>query len=261
MLTEAQIAARKGRLTASRVAVLMNGDAEGILRLYREMIGEEQEENLDDVWPVQLGIVTEELNLRWYERNSGSPVTRRGEVVVHPKYPWAACTLDGYDIALNCPIETKHVGGRKPLETIIERYSPQMSWQMACTESKQCALSVIMGANAPIVEYIDRDDAYIAEMLSRGQQFMGFVEARVPPVVLPPVPAPIVASKEYDMTGQNRWAANAVAWLETRDAAKRCKDSELILKALVPDDAKKCHGHGVRISRDRAGRLSLREDA
>ena len=261
MLTPAQIEARRGKLTASRVAVLMNGDAEGILRLYREMIGEEQEENLDDVWPVQLGIVTEELNLRWYERNSGSPVTRRGEVVVHPKYPWAACTLDGYDIALNCPIETKHVGGRKPLEVIIERYSAQMSWQMACTESKQCALSVIMGANAPIVEYIDRDDAYIAEMLSRGQQFMGFVEARIPPVVLPPVPAPIVASKEYDMTGQNRWAANAVAWLETRDAAKRCKDSELILKALVPDDAKKCHGHGVRISRDRAGRLSLREDA
>jgi hypothetical protein len=33
----------------------------------------------------------------------------------------------------------------------------------------------------------------------------------------------------------------------------------LMLKELVPADAKKCTGHGVFISRNRAGNLSLRE--
>lgn len=96
MLTPTQIEARKGKLTASRIACLMTGDIAAILRLYREMIGEELEEDLSDVWPVQLGAATEQLNLDWHERKRRTPVTRRGEVVVHPEYSWAACTFDGW---------------------------------------------------------------------------------------------------------------------------------------------------------------------
>ena len=62
---------------------------------------------------------------------------------------------------------------------VIDRYQPQMQWQMEITGAKQCMITVIMGANPPIVETIERDDAYIAEMLKRGQQFMDCV-ARAP---------------------------------------------------------------------------------
>lgn len=258
MLTPAQIEARRGKLTASRVACLMTGDAIAIMRLYREMIGEELPEDLSAVWPVRLGEATEQLNLDWYEM-SGSPLTRRGEVVTHRLYPWAAATLDGWDETLGCPVETKHVGGREPLEVIIDRYQPQMQWQMECTGATQCALSVVMGANAPVVEYVERDAAYAGEMLNRGRQFMACVEKRREPVVLDPVPVPVDATKIYDMTGNNAWALHAGQWIETREAASRNKDAEKILKAAVPDDAKKCHGHAIQITRDRAGRLSLRE--
>ena len=61
----------------------MTGDAEKIDRLYREMIGEEIEEDLSHVWPVQLGEATEQLNLDWMERER-LELSRRGEVVVHP---------------------------------------------------------------------------------------------------------------------------------------------------------------------------------
>lgn len=96
MLTPAQTMARKGKLTGSRIACLMTGDTAAILQLYRELIGEVPEEDLSDKWPVQLGIATEQLSLDWFERKSRMPVTRRGEVVVSPKYDWAACTLDGF---------------------------------------------------------------------------------------------------------------------------------------------------------------------
>ena len=96
-LSAAQIEARKGKLTASRIACLMTGDAPAIMRLYREMIGEELPEDLSHIWPVRLGEATEQLNLDWYEEGGGSPVTRRGEVVGHPKHLWAAATLDGWD--------------------------------------------------------------------------------------------------------------------------------------------------------------------
>jgi predicted phage-related endonuclease len=240
------------------VAALMRGDAEKILRLYKEMIGEEIEENLRQVWPVRLGEATEQLNLDWLEE-SGVALSRRGEVVVHPKYPWAACTLDAWCEELQCPVEAKHVGGREPLEVVIERYQPQMQWQMEISGAKQCLLTTIMGANAPLVETIDRDDAYIAEMLKRGRQFMDCVERKVPPVILPAVPAPVDASKVYDYSTNNSWCTHAADWLDTKDAGKRADEASKILKSLVPLDAKKVHGANIQITRDRAGRLSLRE--
>jgi predicted phage-related endonuclease len=261
MLSPDQINARKGKLTASRIAVLMNGDAQGIMKLWLELTNDPSfvPEDLSDVWPVQLGSATELLNIRWYEMRIGTPLSRVGEVVVHPQYPWAAATIDAWDNVLRCPLECKHVGGREPIEIIIERYQPQMQWQMEVTGATQCAISVIMGANVPVVEYIERDAGYAAEMISRGKQFMACVKARREPVRLDPVPPPIEANRVYDMAGSNQWADSAATWREVWPSMELCRNAEKILKSLVPEDAKKCHGHGVQITRDRAGRLSLRE--
>jgi hypothetical protein len=132
---------------------------------------------------------------------------------------------------------------------------------MFVTEAEQCALSVIMGASEPILEFIPRDQPYIDEMIARAKQFMTFVERGEPPVVLDPVPPPADAKKIYDMTGNNEWAHHGTEWLETRVAAKRNADAAAILKNMVPADAKKCVGHSIQITRDRANRLSLREAA
>ena len=258
-LNAAQIAKRAGKITASRVACLMTGDAEKIMRLYREFIGEELPEDLNHIWPVRLGECTEQLQLDWYEQKARQSISRRGDVVNHAFLDWAACTLDGWIDALECPIEVKHVGGREPLEVIFERYAPQLQWQMECTGADHCALSVIMGASEPVIEFVERDKTYIREMISRGTQFMAHVKMRQPPVELEPVPAPIDASKIYDMTGHNQWGSSAVAWLENRVAADVCADAAKVLKSLMPPDGKKAHGAGVQITRDKAGRLSLRE--
>jgi predicted phage-related endonuclease len=210
------------------------------------------------VWAVQLGSTTEGLNLEWFERRYGTTVTRRGEVVIG-QHEWMAATLDGWDIVNNCPIECKHVGGFEKFEVIVSRYQPQMQWQMLVTGARECALSVIMGASEPVVEFVNRDDEYIREMVSRGQQFMAYVERRTPPVTLPAVPPPIDVSKYYDMTGRNEWANAAATWLATKATARECADAEKYLKSIVPPDARRCTGYGVSITRDRAGRLSLRE--
>lgn len=258
MLTAAQLKAREGKLTASRVACLMTGDAAEIMQLYREMIGEGEAENLDHIWPVRLGSATEELNLDWFEMKNG-PLSRRGAVIVHKKYEWAAATLDGWYDDLGCPVECKHVAGREPLEIIIDRYQPQMQWQMEVTGAVQCALSVIMGANEPVVEFIERDEEYAEEMVARGLQFIGAVRKRVPPVALDPVAPPADASKIYDMAGNNAWSAAAGDWLANRAAADTCEAAKAILKSLVSADAKKAHGYGVQITRNKAGHLALRE--
>lgn len=258
-LTEAQLTARAGRLGSSDMNVLMGGDIVKIDRLWREKTGELMPEDLSDVWPIQLGVTTEPLNLDWYERKSRSPVTRRGEVVVHWLHDWAICTLDGWIDQLNCPIECKHVGGREPWEVIRDRYFPQCQWQCEVTGAEQCALSVIMGTNEPFIEFIDRDYDYIATMVERGELFMQHVRNKTPPVDMPAVPAPADVAAIYDMTGNNEWAAHAATWLELRESAELYEDTAKLLKNIVPADAKKCFGYGIQITRNRAGHLSLRE--
>lgn len=258
MLTEKQIAARQGKLTASRIACLMRGDKEAIMRLYREMVGNEPTEDLSKVWPVQLGSCTEPLNLNWFEAKHGG-LTRRGEVVPHPALPWAAATLDAWCPSLACPVECKHVGGREPLETIIERYQPQCQWQMEVLRASRCALSIIQGADEPIIEMIDVAPSYALEMVARGKMFMDCVDLRQPPVIVDPVPPPVVATRTIDMSGNNAWANYAAVWLEHEGHIVVAKEAEKLLKTAVPADARVCVGHGVRITRDRAGRLSLRK--
>lgn len=261
-LSEAQIKARDGRLTASRVACLMAGDEAKIMDLWREMVGDPawEPEDLSEVWPVQLGSATEALNLDWYERKRG-PITRRGEVVVHPLHDWAAATLDGFDAALPGPVECKHVGGFEPLETIIERYQPQLHWQMLCTGTYVAALSIIEGAREPAIEHVTFDAEYAAELWRRAEAFMECVNNLTPPVALAPVAPPVKATIVQDMSASNEWCDAAVTWLENVASAKKAASAEKSLKGLVRPEAAKAFGAGVVVHRDRAGRLSLKKEA
>lgn len=259
MLNPEQIAARENKLTASRVACLMTGDAEKIYKLWQEMIGDPAfvPEDFSNNWPVNLGIATEALNLDWFARKHGE-VTRRGEVVV--KNEWMACTLDGWSKDHGCPIECKHVGGREAFDTVRARYMPQMTWQMIVTDATQCAFSVIEAANAPIVQFVPYDTAYATLLIQRASDFMRCVEDLVPPVAQPPVEAPVIPLRIYPMTGNNVWAANAVDWLANKEAKKIAERAEKELKAIVPADAARCHGHGIQITRSKGGLLYLREE-
>ena len=258
MLTPTQIEARRGKLTASRIGVLMGGNAQKIHDLWLEMLGQKGEESIDHIWAVFFGSRTEEANLDWFQRKYG-PVTRRGEVVIHHMHEWASATLDGWHDEKSCPIECKTVGGREPLETIIDRYQPQMQWQMIVTDTEQCALSVIMGGSEPIVEYIPRDDEYGPELVRRGAQFMTHVRNRTLPVALPPVAAPILPTKTYDMTGNNQFGSAAHDWKFNKAAATKAEVARETLKSLVPTDAKLCHGYGVQITVNRAGSKTIKE--
>ena len=260
-LTEVQKLAREGKLTASRVACLMTGDKAKIMQVWRELCGDPsvEEENLDDVWAVQLGSTTEQLNLDWYERKTGKVLTRRGEVIQHPEYEWAAATLDGFDLSIPGPVETKHVGGFEKFDAIVQRYMPQCHWQMECTQTTQCILSVIQGARQPTLEVIAYDKEYANELMTRAIRFMEHVRNMTEPVVMDPVEVKNISrAKDYNFTGNNHWASYANDWLLHKSAAKKFKEAEEQLKEMVPDDAASCVGHGLIAKRDKALRISIR---
>jgi predicted phage-related endonuclease len=58
----------------SDARVVMGDDEAALVRLWREKRGEIEPEDLSDNLMVQLGTVTEELNRRWYQRNTGQAI-------------------------------------------------------------------------------------------------------------------------------------------------------------------------------------------
>ena len=65
---------RRSFIGGSDARIIMGDDEAALLRLWREKRGEVEPEDLSGNLIVQLGLVTEDLNRRWYERNSGQVI-------------------------------------------------------------------------------------------------------------------------------------------------------------------------------------------
>src|SRR5215217_6579014 len=86
---------RRTFIGGSDARLIMGKDEPALLRLWREKRGEVEPEDLSANLIVQLGVVTEPLNRRWYEANTGEVLKDVQRWVKHPILSWMAATLDG----------------------------------------------------------------------------------------------------------------------------------------------------------------------
>src|ERR1700737_5585147 len=86
---------RRSFIGGSDARIIMGDDGAAPHRLWREKRGEVEPEDLSGNLIVQLGNATEELNRRWFERNTGQVVTDVQRRVFHPIKRWMAAPLDG----------------------------------------------------------------------------------------------------------------------------------------------------------------------
>ena len=230
--------------------------------LFMDKTGRSEPDDLSGVWPVQLGIVTEELNLDWYARKFGAVAGRRGEVVVHPHQPFMRCTLDGWDDKAGHVIQAKHVNAFSKIADVRERYTPQVMHEMAVTNAKAGVLSVIIGAAEPVYELIDRDEFWEIDYLEKCREFWRYVEEdRAPEQGAPMEIAPVAPAlmRVVDMSESNSWAANAATWLRFKGEAKAWETSVKEIKLLVEADVREARGHGIICTRSKAGALTIKE--
>src|SRR5271167_2830588 len=67
---------RRNFIGGSDARILMGQDEKALIRLWQEKRGEVGPEDPSTNLIVQLGLVTEDLNRQWYERNTGNAVGR-----------------------------------------------------------------------------------------------------------------------------------------------------------------------------------------
>ena len=251
---------RRSGLGGSDANVILSGDEERIVRLWREKRGLAEPEDLSAVLPVMLGTWTEAFNRQWFERETGLLVGDVGASLVCRDLPWRRCTLDGFVKRRQAVFEAKHTGAFSKSEEVLKRYMPQLQHNMAVTGSDLAILSVIYGNHKWEIHEVASDWLYQEELLIAETRFWHCVvsgEVPIPPPI--PVPPRPLGTREMCLEGNNAWAAAANDWLECRGAAKRHAAAATSLKGLVEADVARAFGHGIEIRRSKAGALTIQE--
>jgi len=259
-LWKTQEDARRYFIGGSDARIIMGSDEAALIRLWQEKRGEVQPEDLSGNLVVQLGVVTEDLNRRWYESNTGRVLTDVQRRIRHPVLRWMAATLDGRVEATGAVFEAKFMlPWAFSEETAAEKYMPQLQHNMWVVAARSAVLSVITGGGKWVEITTHADPLYQHLIVTAERKFWRCVESGEPPRLFgvePPKPR-IEAVRIVDMCGSNSWAEFADLFRSTRQAFLEHERSKAELKSLMPEDAKEAVGHGIRAKRSKSGAISF----
>ena len=159
---------RREFIGGSDARVIMGRDEKALIRLWQEKRGEIRPEDLSTNLIVQLGLATEDLNRRWYERNTGKTVTDVQCRVKHPVIRFMAATLDGVVAGTGAVYEAKFMlPWSFSEEGAAEKYMAQLQHNMWVTNARMAALSIITGGGTWVEISIAADPLRIAFMSAR----------------------------------------------------------------------------------------------
>jgi putative phage-type endonuclease len=251
---------RRSFIGGSDARIIMGQDEKALIRLWQEKRGEVGPEDLSTNLIVQLGLVTEDLNRQWYERNTGNAIRDVQSRVKHPVIRWMAATLDGVVAGTGAVYEAKFMlPWSFSEEGAAEKYVAQLQHNMWVTNARMAALSIITGGGKWVEISIAADPLYQHLLLTAETKFWRCVSFGEPPRLFgvePPRPR-IEAARIVDMGVSNSWAEFAAVFLTTRSTFLDHEKAKAELKGLMPEDAKEAFGHGIRAKRSKSGAVSF----
>jgi predicted phage-related endonuclease len=251
---------RRTFIGGSDARIIMGDDEAALLRLWREKRGEAESEDLSGNLVVQLGSVTEDLNRRWYERNSGHAIKHVQKRVQHPVHNWMAATLDGLVDPGGAVFEAKFMlPWTFTEEAAAEKHMAQLQHNMWVIASRSAVLSIVTGGGKWVEITIHADPLYQHLLLTAEKKFWRCVQSGETPRLFgvePPRPR-LQAVRTVDMSASNAWAEFAAVYRRTRPAYQEHEGAKADLKKLVPEDAKEALGHGLRAKRSKSGAVSF----
>jgi predicted phage-related endonuclease len=251
---------RRSFVGGSDARIVTGNDEAALIRLWQEKRGEVEPADLSGNLIVQLGVVTEELNRRWYEANTGQIITDIQKHIRHPAVRWMAATLDGRVEGSDAVFEAKFMlPWSFSEEGAAEKYMPQLQHNMWVVNSKSAVLSVITGGGKWVEITAHADPLYQHLIFTAEKKFWRCVESGETPRLFgvePPKPR-IEAIRIVDMSSSNAWAQFSGIFARTRSAYLEHEQAKTELKTLMPEDAKEAIGHGIRAKRSKSGAVSF----
>jgi predicted phage-related endonuclease len=251
---------RRHFIGGSDARIIMGDDQADLLRLWREKRGDAEPQDFSRSLIVQLGIVTEELNRRWYESNTGLTIRDAQKRLRHPVHKWMAATVDGIVEPNGAVYEAKFMlPWSFSEEAAAEKHMAQLQHNMWVVNTRNAVLSIITGGGKWVEIQISADPLYQHLLLTAEKKFWRCVQSGEPPHLFglePPKPR-LEAVRIVDMSASNSWHELAVVYRRTKAAYEEHEASKADLKKLVPEDAREALGHGLRAKRSKSGAVSF----
>jgi predicted phage-related endonuclease len=251
---------RRAFIGGSDARIIMGADEAALVRLWQEKRGEAEPPTYSDNLIVQLGVATEALNRRWFEKTTGQAIKDVQNWVRHPVIRWVAATLDGVVEGTGAVFEAKFMlPWSFSEEAAAEKHMAQVQHNMWVTNARDAVLSIITGGGKWVEIKLSADPLYQHLLLTAEKKFWRCVESGEPPRLfgVEPPRARIEALRIVDMSSSNAWAEFSNVFCRTRDAYLEHEKAKAELKGLMPEDAKEAIGHGVRAKRSKSGAVSF----
>jgi predicted phage-related endonuclease len=251
---------RRAFIGGSDARIIMGNDEAALVRLWREKRGEAEPPDYSGNLLVQLGIATEPVNRRWYERTTGQVLKDVQSWIRHPVIRWMAATLDGIVEDTGAVFEAKFMlPWSFSEEAAAEKHMPQLQHNMWVTNATDAVLSIITGGGKWVEIQISADPLYQHLLLTAEKKFWRCVQSGEPPHLFGAEPprVRIEAVRTVDMSSSNAWAEFSAVFRRTRDAHLEHEKAKAELKGLIPEDAKEAIGHGIRAKRSKSGAVSF----
>lgn len=255
--------------------------------VYRQMVKGERPD-LDGVFAVQLGRITEDLHVDWtlkafndetggdwkaskgpasggqhfahftYGEGFSSPVLGS-----HPDYLIRDPSGQVY------PVEVKLTGRFKTAEDAAEFYMPQLQHHMLCWDVDRILFSVVIGTSAPERIWVGASPEYQKHYLDKCDTLWGYVSNRMPPPSMTYTPnakvpaairatVPLNGMKRRDVTGNNALSSLLPEFLVTKAQAARHEEVKKELKGLMAEDESALYCDGFLMERNTKGSILLK---
>jgi predicted phage-related endonuclease len=244
----------------SDARTIMGDDEEALIRLWREKRGEIAPEDLSGNLIVQLGITTEDLNRRWFERETGHRLARAQTFLRHPRLDWMGATLDGLIVEESAVFEAKFMLPWSFSEaSAAEKHMPQLQHNMLVSGAPRAYLSIVTGGGKWVSIEVDADPVYQTVLLQVERSFWRCVKSGDMPSICGAEPprAKLPMVRIVDMSASNAWGEHATIFARTLTAHGQHEAAKAELKLLIPEDAKVAFGHGVKARRSKTGAISI----
>jgi len=134
----------------------------------------------EDSEAAQWGHELEGKILEVFGRRTGRPVTRAGHLLRSTQYPWAMCTLDGWQViddpkyqVRSMPVECKLTGafGRDWETSVPDYFMPQIQQQMLVTGRPMASFACLVNGTKLVHADVERDEVMIAQIIEAGERF------------------------------------------------------------------------------------------
>src|SRR5918994_1894409 len=157
---------RKSFIGGSDARTILGSDESALVRLWQEKRGELEPEDLAANLLVQFGCVTEELNRRWFERQTGHSIGAVQRFLRHPKLECMGATLDGIVPDTGAVFEAKFMLPWNFAEDVAaDKHMAQLQHNMLVAGAGRAYLSILTGGAKGVSIEVEPDPVYPTVLL------------------------------------------------------------------------------------------------